>query len=163
MEIRLARVSDLAELLRVESSADQAFADQDVLSGQPVEPTPAAAWEPHQQAGTLWVAEFDGRAEAFLAAMAHGDRLHVDEFAVAKPLQRKGLGRTMLATVIDWARAHGFVCVSLTTFRSVPFNGPFYASAGFREWDDAPPEIRDILAKEAARGLKDRCAMLLEL
>lgn len=128
-----------------------------------VEFTPAEDWAGRQQAGTLWVAEIDGRLEAFLAATVHGDRLHIDEFAVAQGHQGKGLGRRMLQTTIDWSREHGFACVSLTTFRSVPFNGPFYASAGFRMWDDGPKDIQAILAGEATRGLKDRCAMILDL
>ena len=45
----------------------------------------------------------------------------------------------------------------------MPFNAPFYASAGFEMWDDAPPEVQAILAGETARGLNDRCAMRLEL
>jgi GNAT superfamily N-acetyltransferase len=147
----------------VELSAAQSFQGRDVPPNVFVEFTPADAWAPRQQAGTLWVAEFDGRPEAFLAATAHGDRLHIDEFAVAQTLQGKGIGRGMLATVIDWARVRGFACITLTTFRSVPFNGPFYASAGFREWTDAPPEIGDILARENARGLNDRCAMCFDL
>jgi hypothetical protein len=65
--------------------------------------------------------------------------------------------------VIEWARERSLACLSLTTFRGVPFNGPFYASAGFRMWDDAPPQIEAILAGEAARGLNDRCAMRLDL
>lgn len=147
----------------MELSAAQSFQGRDVPPKVFVEFTPPADWADRQQAGTLWVAEFDGRPEAFLGATAHGDRLHIDEFAVAQALQGKGLGRGMLATVIDWARARGFAFVSLTTFRSVPFNGPFYNSAGFREWEDAPAEIRDKLAEEAARGLNDRCAMRLDL
>lgn len=125
--------------------------------------TAPEAWAGRQQAGTLWVAEAGGHIEAFLGATAHGQRLHIDEFAVAQGQQGKGLGRRMLAEVIDWAREAGFRRMSLTTFRSVPFNGPFYVSAGFRFWDDAPPEFAAILAGEAARGLKDRCAMVMEL
>lgn len=128
-----------------------------------VEFTAAEAWTGRQAAGTLWVAELDGHPEAFLAASAHGDRLHIDEFAVAQGRQGQGLGRRMLATVIDWARATAFASISLTTFRSVPFNGPFYASAGFVEWTDAPADIQAILAGEAARGLNDRWAMILRL
>jgi GNAT superfamily N-acetyltransferase len=113
----------------------------------------------------LWVAEANGRPEAFLAAHAEADRLHIDEFAVARDLQGQGLGRRMLAHVADWARARGFACLSLTTFRSVPFNGPFYASFGFREWpaEDAPPTIRQRLMHEAQEGFSDRCAMHMDL
>lgn len=37
---------------------------------------------------------------------------------------------TAARSVPDWARSHGFTCLSLTTFRDVPWNGPFYARLG---------------------------------
>jgi GNAT superfamily N-acetyltransferase len=125
----------------------------------------ADAYRPHQAAGTLWVMDEGGEPVAYLAALAHGDRLHVDEFDVAFEHQGKGIGRRLLAFVIDWARANGFTSLSLTTFRSIPWNAPFYASAGFEEWDpeDAPASIRQALMYEASKGLTDRCAMRLVL
>lgn len=127
--------------------------------------TPAEDWRGRQRDGTLWIAEADGAPVAFLGAHGEGERLHIDEFAVAAGHQGKGLGRRMLTTVIDWARAKGFASVSLTTFRSVPFNAPFYATFGFGEWaeSEAPASIRQRLMYEAAAGLKDRCAMRLDL
>lgn len=127
---------------------------------------PPDAYRPHLVAGTLWVmAADDGAPVAFLAALAQGDRLHIDEFDVHRDCQGKGVGRRLLAFVIDWARTNGFACLSLTTFRAIPWNGPFYASAGFRDWppDEAPATIRQALMKEAAFGLKDRCAMRMDL
>ena len=127
--------------------------------------TPPDAWRGRQQAGTLWVAEADGAVVAFLGAHAEDERLHIDEFAVAQDQQGKGLGRRMLTTVVDWARANRFTALSLTTFRSVPFNAPFYAGFGFRDWpqDEAPASIRQRLLYEASAGLKDRCAMIMAL
>jgi GNAT superfamily N-acetyltransferase len=102
---------------------------------------------------------------AFLGAHTEDDRLHIDEFAVALDQQGKGLGRRMLTTVVDWARTNGVSRLSLTTFRSVPFNAPFYQAFGFRDWpaDEAPASIRQRLLYEASAGLKDRCAMLMDL
>jgi GNAT superfamily N-acetyltransferase len=102
----------------------------------------------------------DDEPVAFLAATRAGPRLHIDEFDVARAHQGRGLGRRMLAHVIEWTRAAGFESLSLTTFRSVPWNGPFYASCGFAEWPEGVPEI---LAAEAAKGLQDRIAMRLAL
>ncbi|WP_293901202.1 GNAT family N-acetyltransferase [Phenylobacterium sp.] len=165
MEIRLARESDLADLPRVELSAAEAFAGRDVPPRVFTDVTSPDEWRPYLATGTLWVAETGGRPEAFLGAHAEGGRLHIDEFAVARDHQGQGTGRRMLAVVADWARAHGFACLSLTTFRSLPFNGPFYAAAGFREWtpEAAPATIRQRLMYEANAGFKDRCAMRLEL
>ena len=127
--------------------------------------TPVEAWRPRMEAGTLWVAEEAGRITAFLAASAYGDRLHIDEIDVARDQQGKGIGRQMLSDLMAWARANRFSCLSLTTFRNIPWNGPFYARLGFQDWpaEEAPGEIRHALASEAARGLKDRCAMRLDL
>ena len=126
--------------------------------------TPPEDWAGRQQAGTLWVAEADGAVVAFLAAHSEEGRLHIDEFAVAQAHQGQGLGRRMLATVLDWARANAFGALSLTTFRSVPFNAPFYAAFGFRDWPEAeaPAAIRQRLMHEASSGLKDRCAMRMD-
>lgn len=101
----------------------------------------------------------------FLAGRLDGGRLHIDEVDVLRPRQGQGFGRALLAHAAAWARAHGLTALSLTTFRNVPWNAPFYASFGFREWDpaDAPASIRQALLYEAAEGLRDRCAMVMDL
>jgi GNAT superfamily N-acetyltransferase len=125
--------------------------------------TPAEDWIGSLEAQTLWVALVEGRPEAFLGASASGERLHIDEFAVAAEHQGKGLGRRMLAHCIEAARSRGFRLISLTTFRDVPWNAPFYASAGFEPWPDPPADIAEKLADERRRGLKNRLAMRLVL
>lgn len=109
--------------------------------------------------------EADGEVVGYLAGRVDEDRLHIDEVDVLRDQQGRGLGRRLLATAQDWARAHGLRALSLTTFRNVPWNAPFYASVGFREWDPevAPASIRQALTYEAAKGLTDRCAMVLDL
>jgi GNAT superfamily N-acetyltransferase len=149
----------------VELSAARSFAGLDVPDHVFTDFTPAGDWRGRQEAGTLWVAEVDGAVVAFLGAHAEDDRLHIDEFAVAQDHQGRGLGRRMLNVVVDWARANGLACLSLTTFSAIPFNAPFYTAFGFRDWpaDEAPLSIRQRLAHEASVGLKDRCAMIMEL
>lgn len=124
--------------------------------------SPAEAWRPQLDAGTLWVAEAEGRVIAFLAATAVGDRLHIDEVDVEQGQQGRGVGRSLIGHVVAWARAQGFARLSLTTFRNVPWNGPFYASLGFVE-DDGLPVLQEILRTEVDKGLSDRCAMVLTL
>ena len=102
---------------------------------------------------------------AFLAARREGDRLHIDELDVQEDQQGKSLGKRLLSHVRDWARTNGLALLSLTTFRSIPWNGPYYARFGFREWDpaEAPEDVQRALRKEAANGLSDRCAMVMDL
>jgi GNAT superfamily N-acetyltransferase len=129
--------------------------------------SPVERWRPGQAAGTIWVADDpEGGAGlfGFLAATREQERLHIDEFAVAPERQGRGLGRRMLAHVIAWARREGLASLSLTTFRSIAWNGPFYRSCGFEEWTtDVAPDVQAEMARGAAHGLKDRCAMRLAL
>lgn len=118
-----------------------------------------------QAAGTLWVVEgAAGDLVAYLAATRKGDRLHIRQFDVTQPFQARGIGRRLLTHVTAWARHEGLATLSLTTFRAIPWNGPFYRSCGFAEWTaELPADIEAELAKEAANGLEDRCAMRLVL
>lgn len=138
---------------------------QDVPAHLLSDVAPAEAYRPHLLAGTLWVADEDGATVAFLAARVEGDRLHVDELDVRQDCQGRGLGRRLLEHAAAWARDRRLTRMSLTTFRSIPWNAPFYASAGFREWAeaDAPATVRQALMNEAAKGLTDRCAMVMDL
>lgn len=101
----------------------------------------------------------------YLAARVEGERLHIDELDVARAHQGRGYGRRLLSEAAAWARARGLRRLSLTTFRKIAWNGPFYASFGFREWPatDAPASIGQALSDEAARGLPDRCAMVMDI
>lgn len=150
---------------RIELSAASTFRGQDVPDALFTDFAPPDAYRPHLMAGTLWVVDAGDGPVALLAAMAHGKRLHIDELDVAAEHQGQGIGRRLLAFIIDWARAAGFERLSLTTFRTIPWNAPFYASAGFEDWppETAPATIRQALMREAAKGYKDRCAMKLEL
>jgi len=102
---------------------------------------------------------------AFLAARVAADRLHIDELDVQDGEHGKGLGKRLLRHALAFARANGLARLSLTTFRNIPWNAPYYARFGFREWDraEAPADILRALRKEAASGLSDRCAMVMDL
>jgi GNAT superfamily N-acetyltransferase len=111
------------------------------------------------------VAEAQGKPLAFLAAQIDGARLHIEQLQVLRAHQGRGIGRALLGAVIAWAREHGFAAVTLTTFRSVRWNAPFYASLGFCESarSDMPPGLQATVDREAAQGWPDRCAMTLVL
>ena len=68
-----------------------------------------------------------------------------------------------MQAAIDWARGRRLPAVTLTTFRSIPWNAPFYASMGFVELETPTPHLAATLSKEVADGFEDRCAMRLDL
>jgi GNAT superfamily N-acetyltransferase len=93
--------------------------------------------------------------------------VHLRELDVLPEHGGRGLGRQLVQAVIAWAIEHGCTAVTLTTFRDVPFNAPFYARAGFRVLteDELTPRLAQIRAEERAHGidLAPRVAMLRDL
>jgi GNAT superfamily N-acetyltransferase len=115
--------------------------------------------------GTSWVAVFNGRLVGFLCAERTGEDLHIWELAVHQACQGQGIGRRLIETAVEHARASSVESVTLTTFRDVPWNEPFYQRIGFKTLDIAETGARleRILAKEVGLGLpgERRCAMRL--
>lgn len=64
-----------------------------------------------------------------------------------------------METAIEHARAQHLRAVTLTTFKHVPWNAPFYRRLGFAIHVD--PRLETILADEYAHGFEpgSRCAM----
>jgi len=91
---------------------------------------------------------------------------HVWQLAVLTSMQRRGVGRALLAAVCDWARDQGYKAVTLTTFRDVPWNGPFYEKLGFFEKKRLTPGLAAIRQHERDIGDDEfgpRIAMQLDL
>ena len=164
--VRHARPSDLAYLSSIEESGADTFARAGIPLVDRAPPSAPDHWAPSLEAGVLWVAD-DPRAGpiGFLAGKLEDGGLHIEEIDVAMERQREGHGRRLIQRAAEWARERGLAVLTLTTFRAVAWNGPFYASLGFVEPSPAetPAWLEAILAKEAARGFKDRCAMRLAL
>ena len=69
--------------------------------------------------------------------------------------QGHGIGRGLIEYVALWAAEQGFPVLTLSTFRSVPWNAPYYARLGFSELPatEMTPGLIEILAAETAFGL----------
>ena len=57
--------------------------------------------------------------------------------------------------IADWARAQGCQLLTLTTYRDVPWNAPYYTRLGFRECalDQLGREHREVWEGQRAMGL----------
>jgi GNAT superfamily N-acetyltransferase len=80
---------------------------------------------------------------------------HLHEMDVLPDHGRRGLGGALVERIARWARDAGFRTLTLTTFRHLAWNAPFYTRLGFEEIPAAEigPELRDALDEEAAAGL----------
>ena len=95
------------------------------------------------------------------------DALFIVEIAVHQQWQGRGIGRMMLTRVADTARAMGYPALTLTTFREVPWNAPFYTRLGFCMLDEQhlPSGLAAKRERETDHGLlpETRCTMRLAL
>jgi GNAT superfamily N-acetyltransferase len=168
--IRPAREDDAALLPTIERSAAQSFqrvpglkwiTEGDVLD--------EAVHLGRIRGGTCWIAvdEHDTPI-GFLSAEAIAEcELHIYEMSVTETLQGHGVGRALLTAAIEWASAHHLTALTLTTFRDVPWNAPFYSRLGFKVLSASHLDTRlaTLLRKEVEGGFAEstRCAMRLSL
>jgi GNAT superfamily N-acetyltransferase len=113
---------------------------------------------------TLWIVNDEGGISVgFLAARVLDRQFHIAEVSVARPYQGQGLGAALMTTAINCAHDRQHRLVTLTTYRDLPWNGPFYAKLGFTEIEAAPvgPQHVQMLLDEAAAGHDPlrRCVM----
>ena len=80
-------------------------------------------------------------------------------------VQGRGTGRALVAAAVDEGQRRRLPAITLTTFRTIPWNAPFYARIGFVEIAGAALNARlaAVLKREWRRGLSDRCAMRLAI
>lgn len=104
----------------------------------------------------MLVSETDGALLGFAACQACADALHLWELAVRHDAQAQGLGKALIEATFALARQRGLPAVTLSTFREIPWNGPFYARMGFREVPVADLNLRlaTIRLREDLLGLK---------
>lgn len=153
--IAAAQPSDLPLLPAIELAAATLLAGHAPASVL-AETTSQADLKNAQQRGHLWVALADGVP----VGLAHIEVLepgiaHLEEIDVHPEHGRRGLGRRLVLASCQWAATNGYSWVTLTTFRDVPWNMPFYARLGFEEIppEELPTALLSVVDDETRRGL----------
>jgi GNAT superfamily N-acetyltransferase len=153
--IAAARPGDLALLPAIELAAATLLAGHAPASVL-AETTSQTDLEDAQRRGCLWVALAEGVPVGFaqIAVLEHGIA-HLEEIDVHPEHGRRGLGRRLTLAVCRWAATNGYSWVTLTTFRDVPWNMPFYARLGFEEIPpkELSPALLSVIDDETRRGL----------
>jgi N-acetylglutamate synthase-like GNAT family acetyltransferase len=154
-------------LPQIELSAARAFLATSQAAVVSDAVTPAEWYRLRVPQGLVWVATESDHPIGFASVEPFEDALHLWELAVHLDAQRRGTGRALVEAVAADARARGLSAVTLTTFRDVSFNAPFYARRGFEQVDLATlsPRLTAVRENEARMGLdmSNRCAMRLSL
>jgi GNAT superfamily N-acetyltransferase len=153
--IQIARTEHIPPLSTIELAAAlllRGHAPESVLAEVTAESTFARA----ASAGRLWVALSENIPVGFaLVEMLADDLPHLDELDVDPSHGRRGLGTALVRAVCEWATVSGYRMVTLSTFRAVKWNLPFYTRLGFVEipGEALRPELAAVVAEEARRGL----------
>jgi GNAT superfamily N-acetyltransferase len=153
--IALARARDLSELPAIEIAAARLLtghAPASVLT----ETTSLEELQRAQHLGHLWVALQDERPVGFAhVTILEPCHAHLEEIDVHPDYGRRGIGTQLVRAVCAWAARQRYESVTLTTFRAVPFNMPFYSSLGFEciPKTGISAALRARIADETRRGL----------
>lgn len=133
--LRTATRDDIAQLQSVDLAASQLFEPTGLITEEdgPV-PIPAHALNDGINNGLLFVVT-DPFAEpvGFVLASQKGPDLYLDQVSVNPAHGKRGLGAILVQRIIMEADARRKRGVILSTFRDLPWNGPFYRKLGFEE------------------------------
>jgi GNAT superfamily N-acetyltransferase len=167
--IRLAEPEDVALLPSVERRAVRLFENWLTETGLTLEILDQVSsvdeLEDALARGQLWVAVSvrDGPV-GFAQVVILDQTAHLDELDVVPEYGRSGIGSRLLQTVCDWARKAGYEKVTLSTFKHVPWNAPFYERRGFVAVDSEslPPQHIELVTAEGVRGLRTDRRVIME-
>ena len=160
------RPGDVTALPAIERAAGQRFREYPELAWLAEDEVISAEQHlDYAERGLSWLALANELPVGFILAETHVSSLFIVELSVHLDWQGKGIGRRLIACVADQARKRGLASLTLTTFRDVPWNAPFYARLGFEMITTLTPELREKREEETAHGLAydARCAMRLPL
>lgn len=135
IEVRYAQPADLFAIDLINERAGALFQGLDLIhtpSGRP-ERVPAACLETALFKRLLLVGIKDGRLAGFALCTIERPDLYLEQISVAPEFGRCGVGGALLNAVCAEAERRALFGVTLSTFRQVPWNGPFYAKHGFSE------------------------------
>lgn len=131
-QIRLANADELLALPAIERAAGKQFVEfgMDYLDNITVSMETLIE---SQKSGHVWVITTDvAEAVGFAVISADETRIHLEEIDIEPAHSRQGLGKALIDAICDWGRSAGFMTISLSTFRDIPWNAPYYDRLGFK-------------------------------
>lgn len=162
--ITAGHVDDIAALVAVDIAASAMFESTGLLDPEALsDHVPAEVFEKEIPLANVFVARNQHDwAVGFALIRLRGNGLYLDQVSVHPDHGQKGIGRALVIRVLTEAELRKRPHVSLSTFRDVPWNGPFYASLGFKEiaQDKLEPYMIEIeAAQKPFMDVTKRCFM----
>ncbi len=130
------RAEDIPALQKVERAATTMFAGTGLLADTTFEGAQVSDEEFHRAAMALdlsFTAHAENKPIGFVLGLVHPDSFYLAELSVDPAFGQRGIGRALVEHFCTTAWSRGASGVTLSTFRGVPWNAPFYARLGFVE------------------------------
>ena len=143
--VRVARHDEYERLRDIEDASDRLFLDVGIG------PFAVSDEDNHLEQAAVVLVSGDPAVGFACVEVVDGDA-HLWQLAVHPNAGRQGRGTALVRSVCEWAGSQGLPGVTLTTFRDVAWNGPFYARLGFEVMDVLPPGMKAIRQHEKDIG-----------
>lgn len=172
MTIRPPRADELEGLRAIERAAGRPFADIGMPEIAADEPPSVAELGAYRARNRAWVVTAPGAGDGPDADRPVGYVLvdvlddpgpggeaaraaHIEQISVDPAWAGQRLGAELIEHVAGEARRQGLDALTLSTFRDVPWNAPYYERLGFRVVEEAEQGtgLRRVRDREAAHGL----------
>ena len=154
--IRAARPDDIAVIRDIEVAAGQLFRGLGMDAIADDTPPFESQLAYYIRDGRAWVAtDSDDIPIAYILVEALDGCAHIEQVTVHPSHSRKSLGSALIDHAELWADGCGLSGVTLTTFRDVPWNAPYYERLGFvlipeAAWSEG---LRRVVSQEGQHGL----------
>lgn len=129
--LRDTRIADIFRLQEIERAAAELFRDSDLIDIDTMAVIPMGDHVTSVETGISIVAEVDGRIAGFVMGEMQGDVAYLRELDVDPAYQRRGIGAQLVKAYVQAAKAKTAAAIYLSTFRTPPWNAPFYRRMGF--------------------------------
>lgn len=153
--IRPANPGELAVAVAIDDEATALYTsaglDLSLPEDSPFVLAEQATWQRAIELGRLFFAvDPDDHPLAFCALDTCDGHPYLAQLSVRASAMRRGLGRLLLGHAVALARESGADSLWLTTYGHLPWNRPFYESAGFVvvPEPECGPDIREHLDEE---------------
>jgi N-acetylglutamate synthase-like GNAT family acetyltransferase len=112
--------------------------------------TPAVTVE-RLKSGAGWVAENSDGILGYALTKFVDSNMFLDNISTRIEAKRSGLGSRLLSQVLQSAEEEGCAAITLTTFRSPPWNGPWFRRLSFypTPQDEIGPQMAEIIERQS--------------
>lgn len=163
--VRPAMIKDFAFLPEIEMDAGYELSQYGLNIAAQMPAAPLQYYSDLSASSSVFVACMDKVIVGFSVCKSVDFEGHLKEVSVLRKHMQKGIGKRLIAAAVSWAIEQDYTILTLTTYRDINFNAPFYEKLGFVSFEpDAKwPDLMAIREEERAIGLDQQPRICMKL